>query len=47
MSAASDGNNAGQSSGQAGEADSLDLDGRQAIEGPRTTTGQRAGRTGR
>ncbi|MFN8993740.1 MAG: hypothetical protein ACK5X3_08805, partial [Pseudomonadota bacterium] len=32
MSTASDGNNAGQSSGQAGEADSLDLDSRQAIE---------------
>jgi hypothetical protein len=33
MSAATDGSNAGQSSGQAGEADSLDLDGRRAIEG--------------
>ena len=33
MSSASDGNNAGQSSGQAGEADSLDLDGRQAMKG--------------
>ena len=33
MSSASDGNNAGQSSGQAGEADSLDLDGRQAMGG--------------
>ena len=33
MSSASDGNNAGQNSGQAGEADSLDLDGRRAIEG--------------
>ena len=33
MSSASDGNNAGQSNGQAGEADSLDLDGRRAIEG--------------
>jgi hypothetical protein len=33
MSSASDGNKAGQSSGQAGEADSLDLDGRRAIEG--------------
>ncbi len=33
MGAASDGNNAGQNSGQAGEADSLDLDGRRAIEG--------------
>lgn len=32
MSSASDGNNAGQSSGQAGEADSLDLDGRQAMK---------------
>ncbi len=32
MSTASDGNNAGQSSGQAGEADPLDLDSRQAIE---------------
>ncbi len=32
MSTASDGNNAGQSSGQAGEADSLDPDSRQAIE---------------
>ena len=31
MSSASDGNNAGQSSGQAGVADSLDLDGRQAM----------------
>ena len=33
MSTASDGNNAGQSSGQAGEADSLDFDGRQAMKG--------------
>ena len=33
MGAASDGNNAGQSSGQAGESDSLDLDGRQAMKG--------------
>lgn len=33
MGAASDGSNAGQSSGQAGEADSLDLDGRQATKG--------------
>ena len=33
MGAASDVSNAGQSSGQAGEADSLDLDGRRAIEG--------------
>ena len=33
MSTASDGNTAGQSSGQAGEADSLELDGRRAIEG--------------
>ncbi len=33
MSTASDGNNAGQGSGQAGEADSLDLDGRQASRG--------------
>jgi hypothetical protein len=33
MSAASDGSNAGQSSGQAGEADSLDLDGSQAMKG--------------
>ena len=33
MSTASDGNNAGRSSGQAGEADSLDLDGRQAMSG--------------
>ena len=33
MSAATDGSNAGQSSGQAGEADSLDLDGRRTIEG--------------
>ena len=33
MSTAPDGNNAGQSSGQAGEADSLDLDGRQAMGG--------------
>ncbi len=33
MSTASDANNAGQSSGQAGEADALDLDGRRAIEG--------------
>ena len=33
MSAASEGNHAGQSSGQAGEADSLDLDGRQAMKG--------------
>jgi hypothetical protein len=33
MSTASDGNNAGQSSGQAGEADPLDLDGRQAMSG--------------
>ena len=33
MSSASDGNNAAQSNGQAGEADSLDLDGRRAIEG--------------
>ena len=33
MSTASDGSNAGQSSGQAGEADSLDFDGRRAIEG--------------
>jgi hypothetical protein len=32
MSTASDGNNAGQSSGQAGEPDSLDLDGRQAMK---------------
>ena len=33
MSTASDGNNAGQSSGQAGEPDALDLDGRQATIG--------------
>jgi hypothetical protein len=33
MISASDGSNAGQSNGQAGEADSLDLDGRRAIEG--------------
>ena len=33
MSTASDGINAGQSSGQAGEADALDLEGRRAIEG--------------
>jgi Large polyvalent protein-associated domain 7 len=33
MSTASDGNSASRSSGQAGEADSLDLDGRRAIEG--------------
>ena len=33
MSTASDGNNVGQSSGQAGEADSLDIDGRQAMKG--------------
>lgn len=33
MGAASDGNNAGQSSGQAGEPDTLDLDGRQAMKG--------------
>ena len=33
MGAASDGNNAGQSSGQAGEADSLNLDGSQAMKG--------------
>ena len=33
MSSASEGNKAGQSNGQAGEADSLDLDGRRAIEG--------------
>ena len=33
MSAASDGNKAGQSSGQAGEAGSRDLDGRQATKG--------------
>ena len=33
MSAASNDNNAGQNSGQAGEADSLGLDGRRAIEG--------------
>ena len=33
MSAASDGNSASRSSGQAGEADSLDLDGRQAMKG--------------
>lgn len=33
MSSASDGNNAGQNSGQAGEADSLDLDDRQAMKG--------------
>ena len=33
MSTASDGNNAGQSSGHAGEADSLDLDSRQAMKG--------------
>lgn len=33
MGAASDGSNAGQSSGQAGEADSLDLDGSQAMRG--------------
>ena len=33
MSSASDGNNAGQSSGQAGEGDLLDLDGRQTITG--------------
>ena len=33
MSAASDGNIAGQGSGQAGEADSLELDGRQAMKG--------------
>lgn len=32
MSTASDGNNAGQSSGQAGEPDSLDLDGSQAMK---------------
>ena len=33
MSAASDGNNAGQSSSQTGEPDSLDLDGRQTMMG--------------
>jgi len=33
MGAASDGSNSGQSSSQAGEADSLDLDGRQAAKG--------------
>lgn len=33
MSSASDGSNAGQSNGQTGEADSLDLDGRRVIEG--------------
>ena len=33
MSAASDGNSASRSSGQVGEADSLDLDGRQAMKG--------------
>ena len=45
MSGASDGNNAGQSSGQAGEADSLDLDGRQAARGRgRTQASVPAGR---
>ena len=45
MSTASDGINAGQSSGQAGEADSLDLDGRRAIEGRgRPQAGAPAGR---
>lgn len=39
MGAASDGSNAGQSSGQAGEADSLDLDGRQATKGRGRTQG--------
>ena len=33
MSTASDGNNTGQSSGQAGQADSLELDGRQVMKG--------------
>ena len=33
MSTASDGNNAGQSNGQAGQADSLELDGRQVMKG--------------
>ena len=45
MGAASDGNNAGQSSGQAGEPDSLDLDGRQAMKGRgRTQASVPAGR---
>ena len=45
MGAASDGNNAGQSSGQAGEPDSLDLDGRQATKGRgRTQASVPAGR---
>ena len=45
MGTASDRNNAGQSSGQAGEADSLDLDGRRAIEGRgRPQAGVPAGR---
>jgi hypothetical protein len=45
MGAASDGNNAGQSSGEAGEADSLDLDGRQAMKGRgRTQASVPAGR---
>ena len=45
MGAASDGNNAGQSSSQAGEPDSLDLDGRQAMKGRgRTQASVPAGR---
>lgn len=45
MSSASGGNNAGQSSGQAGEPDSLDLDGRQAMKGRgRTQASAPAGR---
>ena len=45
MSTASDGNNAGQSSDQAGEADSLNLDGRQAMKGRgRPQAGVPAGR---
>lgn len=45
MGAASDGSNAGQSSSEAGEADSLDLDGRQATKGRgRTQASAPAGR---
>jgi hypothetical protein len=45
MGAASDGSNAGQSSSEAGEADSLDLDGRQATKGRgRTQASVPAGR---
>jgi hypothetical protein len=45
MGAASDGSNAGQSSGEAREADSLDLDGRQTMKGrERTQTSVPVGR---